>query len=280
MRVQPRLPVGIPSVPDYERLLVSPEFALIERFSDDFLDRHREALRPYASKWVSDPLHQWSRQWEYPFALSRLSGDLRGQPGAEVVRILDAGSGVTFLPYLIAESFDGVAVHCCDHDDSLVPIFHCINRHREASLQFTAADLHELPFADGFFDAVYCVSVLEHLDRQATVIEEFHRILRPGGRLVLTFDLPLPAGEEYKPMLHVLAARFGTDPDDPPDVEPRPCRGLDGVLTTTYAADVDRSLLPWQHPWLYRLGCLIAGHGWVEWPPPMTVSCLSLTRRP
>lgn len=275
------LPVGMPCIPEYERLAASPEFGLVERFSAEFLDRHRAAIRPYARTWVADPLHQWSRRWEYPFVLSRLAADLSGRPDNGPVRILDAGSGVTFLPYFVAESFHEVTVECCDHDGSLVPIFDSINDRRAPGVRFTQADLHDLPFAAGSFDVVCCVSVLEHLDRQETVVEEFRRVLRPGGRLVLTFDLPLPVDEdEYGPALDVLAAGFCPDPGDPPDIRPRPTRTDEELVTTTYAAGVDRALLPWRHPWLHRLSCLVAGHGWVEWPPPMTVACLSLTRRP
>jgi len=40
-----------------------------------------------------------------------------------------------------------------------------------------------LPFADGSFDEVLCLDVLEHLafDDQAAALGELHRVLRPGG---------------------------------------------------------------------------------------------------
>lgn len=40
----------------------------------------------------------------------------------------------------------------------------------------------ELPFADGSFDAVTSISVLEHVDDPKRAITEMARILRPGGR--------------------------------------------------------------------------------------------------
>jgi 2-polyprenyl-3-methyl-5-hydroxy-6-metoxy-1,4-benzoquinol methylase len=39
-----------------------------------------------------------------------------------------------------------------------------------------------LPFADGSFDAVTCISVLEHVDDPKRAIMEMARILRTGGR--------------------------------------------------------------------------------------------------
>src|SRR5262249_17894092 len=53
----------------------------------------------------------------------------------------------------------------------------------------------QLPFASGTFDMVTCASVLEHIppgnDRLA--LWEMARVLKPGGRLLITFDAaPLP----------------------------------------------------------------------------------------
>lgn len=41
------------------------------------------------------------------------------------------------------------------------------------------------PFPDNTFDAVEAEHVLEHLDRPFAVMSELHRILKPGGRLLV-----------------------------------------------------------------------------------------------
>lgn len=48
------------------------------------------------------------------------------------------------------------------------------------------ADAELLPFADSSFDAVTCTSVLHHLPDPAAALAEIHRVLKPGGLLVLT----------------------------------------------------------------------------------------------
>lgn len=55
-----------------------------------------------------------------------------------------------------------------------------------AELIHQAAD--DLPFADKEFDVVVLADVLEHvgLERQQEVVEEAHRVVKPGGLLVLT----------------------------------------------------------------------------------------------
>ena len=44
-------------------------------------------------------------------------------------------------------------------------------------------DGHDLPFADGSYDAVVCQAVLEHVLDPARVVAELHRVLVPGGLL-------------------------------------------------------------------------------------------------
>jgi SAM-dependent methyltransferase len=52
--------------------------------------------------------------------------------------------------------------------------------------EFVAVDLCErLPFADRTFDLVYANFVVEHLENPEVAFREWHRVLRPGGGLVL-----------------------------------------------------------------------------------------------
>jgi len=95
--VQPDLPSGIPTLAEYDARLRTPFFATIRSAASAFLEENADVLAPYRRRWVSDPLHQWSRQWEYPYAWERVASLARGQ--RERLRVLDAGSGITFFPY-------------------------------------------------------------------------------------------------------------------------------------------------------------------------------------
>jgi len=61
-----------------------------------------------------------------------------------------------------------------------------------------------LPYDNETFDVVTMMAVLEHVSRPKAVIVEIFRILKPGGRLVLT--VPSNAA---KPVLEFLAFRLG-----------------------------------------------------------------------
>ena len=54
-------------------------------------------------------------------------------------------------------------------------------------------DAHHLPFGDATLDAIVCTEVFEHLLDPPAAADEIVRVLKPGGRLVLTtrFCFPL-----------------------------------------------------------------------------------------
>lgn len=58
-------------------------------------------------------------------------------------------------------------------------------------------DLTAIPVEDARFDHVVCTQVLEHLPEPALALAEFHRVLKPGGRLWLT--APFFYGEHERP---------------------------------------------------------------------------------
>jgi len=62
---------------------------------------------------------------------------------------------------------------------------------RYPALLAAAADVRRLPFANGSFDVVVSNSTLDHFETHDEILASmrgFHRILRPGGRLLLTMD--------------------------------------------------------------------------------------------
>lgn len=59
-------------------------------------------------------------------------------------------------------------------------------------VSFVAARGEEMPYADGYFDAVISVNALDHVDDFARVASEIQRVLGAGGELFLEIDCHPP----------------------------------------------------------------------------------------
>lgn len=46
-------------------------------------------------------------------------------------------------------------------------------------------DIHDLPFSDNSVEAIFCCSVLEHVENPIRAVEELYRVLKPGGYLFM-----------------------------------------------------------------------------------------------
>lgn len=70
-----------------------------------------------------------------------------------------------------------------------------------------AARLERLPLRDASIDAVLCTQALEHLEWPRETMAEFHRVLRPDGRLFLT--APMAHCEHQIPYDYFRYTSFG-----------------------------------------------------------------------
>ena len=52
--------------------------------------------------------------------------------------------------------------------------------------RFQVADIEKIPFPDNFFDGIVCLGVMEYLVTDENALREMWRVLKPGGRAVIT----------------------------------------------------------------------------------------------
>ena len=100
-------------------------------------------------------------------------------------------SGKTVLDAACGEGYGAAhlsslakSVHAVDISEKAVT--HAQERYRAENLQFQVADCCALPFADGQFDCVVSFETLEHLENQATLLQEFRRVLAADGFLIIS----------------------------------------------------------------------------------------------
>ncbi|MFT4199969.1 class I SAM-dependent methyltransferase [Gordonia sp. (in: high G+C Gram-positive bacteria)] len=94
--------------------------------------------------------------------------------------VLEAGSGEGYGADLLSRRARGVV--CVDYDQSAVEH----TRARYPRLTVHQGNLVDLPLPDGSVDVVVNFQVIEHLWDQPAFVAECHRVLRPGGRLLMS----------------------------------------------------------------------------------------------
>ncbi|MDI6791965.1 MAG: class I SAM-dependent methyltransferase [bacterium] len=110
------------------------------------------------------------------------------EPG---MRVLDIGSNYRPFPLWVLSR--GCHVYPTDIPESEQALrrywdhpFACRNRER---FHPQVQDGRQFTCSDGSFDRATCISVIEHIPEDEKVAAEIGRVLRPGGRAVLTFPV-------------------------------------------------------------------------------------------
>jgi SAM-dependent methyltransferase len=103
------------------------------------------------------------------------------EQGSPHPRGLEAGCGDASFTLEFSRYFS--ETHAIDISESQI----AQNKARHGNVQFRQHDLSKpLPYSDGFFQAIWCSEVLEHLFDPLYALGEFRRVMAPGGQLLVT----------------------------------------------------------------------------------------------
>jgi ubiquinone/menaquinone biosynthesis C-methylase UbiE len=281
-----RLRTGIPTLDDVDALLASDVYRRHVDFNRAFLERNSAAMDRYSKLWAKDTFRLWSRRWEYPFVAQRIIEFAETQ-GDGPFRLLDAGSGVTYFPYFIRAELPRSEITCFDSNTSYHPMFASVNQTMgESQVKFEEGWLQKLPFADDSYDAICCISVLEHTSNYGEILDEFARVLRSGGLLVLTFDLSLDGRFELPravaaDLLRELSRQFipPADADLLHELGKMENPQQHRLLTTDHVRETQPDLLPWKHPLLQAAHDLVTRRTWTAGFRSKSVYCLAVTAK-
>lgn len=107
--------------------------------------------------------------------------------------VLDVGSGTTSLPHMLRNC--GFVVTATDNIEDYWPAG-MLNRHYHViNDDITRTRL------DTAFDAITCISVLEHIQNHREAMQSLYSLLNPSGHLVLTFPY---SEKKYVPDVYAL----------------------------------------------------------------------------
>ena len=95
-------------------------------------------------------------------------------------RILDIGGGTGRTGNALLQS--GYEVIVLDKNEAIMRF----GQESYSHLPFIQGDAYSLPFQGESFDEVILEEIIEHFEDQGKAIEEMLRVLRPGGRVILS----------------------------------------------------------------------------------------------
>jgi SAM-dependent methyltransferase len=104
--------------------------------------------------------------------------------GRDPESVLDVGCNVGAWLADLARRYPGARLAGADMNEAAISVA----RAAVPAADIRRAGAEDLPFPDGSFQYVTCIEVLEHLPAglRGRAFAEMRRVLRPGGRLVLT----------------------------------------------------------------------------------------------
>jgi ubiquinone/menaquinone biosynthesis C-methylase UbiE len=129
--------------------------------------------------------------------------------------VLDAGCGPGNLVPELARR--GWRVCALDASPNMLRLARS-NASSFGNVTYQAGNIEALPFADASFDVICSAGVIEYLHTCDRALSEMHRVLRPGGTLILPTTNVLAPAHWLRPVLEpiakvpVVARMFGLKP--------------------------------------------------------------------
>ncbi|MHB8690596.1 MAG: class I SAM-dependent methyltransferase [Solirubrobacteraceae bacterium] len=182
---------------------------------------HDVAAESYDSKWGIDFGEIGQHQ---------VLGKLHKLVGSELdrgyERSLEIGAGTGYFSLNLMQAGVVKQATCTDISPGMVSTLGANARRLGLEVRAARAEAESLPFADQSFDLVLGHAVLHHLPDLDRAFAEFHRVLRPGGRLVFAGEpsrlgdriarIPKRAAAGVSPLWRTLLRARSARPVAPP----------------------------------------------------------------
>ncbi|MGL4992196.1 MAG: class I SAM-dependent methyltransferase [Sarcina sp.] len=84
------------------------------------------------------------------------------------------------------------------------------NLNKLIEINYIKSDIESLPFKDNQFDSIVCTLVLCSVNNPITALNEFKRVLKPNGKLLVLEHIIPPNSEKYQKIAHKLNPTWHT----------------------------------------------------------------------
>lgn len=153
--------------------------------------RSADEIRDVNTRYHDVAADSYDAKWGIDFGeigQAQVLGKLRKLLGSELSggyhRSLEIGAGTGYFSLNLLQAGVVQEATCTDISPGMVETLAANAQRLRLSVRTTRADAESLPFADQSFDLVLGHAVLHHLPNLRRAFAEFHRVLRPGGRIV------------------------------------------------------------------------------------------------
>jgi ubiquinone/menaquinone biosynthesis C-methylase UbiE len=155
-------------------------------------------------------IQPWMNPYKFPWIMTRIEYEAKILKGKHLLEV-GCGMGYDSLEFLKR----GVRVTATDLTPNAVKL---TRRHFQIegvkAVDVRTANVLDLPFEDSSFDAVWANGVLHATGDTARAIREVHRVLRPGGRAIISHFYRKPS---WMYVIHRLGREnIEFKEDDPP----------------------------------------------------------------
>jgi SAM-dependent methyltransferase len=164
---------------------MTKHLARLQELQQDVFVRCMEAINETARRGGLREYTTYSRIWEYPWAWLQLQA-LQGRN----LQVLDIGSEMSPFPWFLAAR--GFNVVVSDVTPEWWRVWKTATRRLGLAARLRLFDARHVDLPTASVDIYLSVSVIEHVSDKAGTIKEAARVLRPGGLLVMTFDVCEP----------------------------------------------------------------------------------------
>ena len=140
----------------------------------DIKERSKSTFNQQADTYDED-IHGQHARTLYPVLLSKLAH-------IPFQRALDLGCGTGEMMKMLLQVDDQRELYGIDLSEKMLSV---AESKLSGKVRLVLGDSEHLPFADNFFDVVYCNDSFHHYPAPENVIREVQRVLKPGGTFLI-----------------------------------------------------------------------------------------------